>query len=202
MRILLTGTYNSHNKGDATMELVARDRIAAALTDAEVVISSPFPGLDEPFYAPTKVVTCSRRQLIRASFELLAALLWRTLHATTGRDHSALLIGETLRETRHADLVVDLSGDMLTESSGPHVAYSHFIPLLRALFVGTPYLLCAQSIGPFKLTRPPRALPVAPGSRHHCARGGQPRLPDLARTLAGANPPDRRLGLPARAGTG
>ena len=154
MRILLTGTYNSHNKGDATMELVARDRIRAALPEAEVVLSSPFPVLDGPFYAPTPVVPCSRRQLIRATLELGGALLWRLLNCATGRDLPGLLQGAAMAETERADLVIDLSGDMLTESSGPHVAYSHFIPLLRALILGTPYLLCAQSIGPFSLTKP------------------------------------------------
>lgn len=154
MRILLTGTYNCHNKGDATMELVARQRIRDALPDAEVVISSPFPALDGPFYAPTPLVPCSRRKLIRATCELLAGLLWRAARAVSGQDLPALLPGAAMKATRRADLVIDLSGDMLTESSGPHVAYSHFIPLLRALVLGRPYLLCAQSIGPFRLTRP------------------------------------------------
>ena len=153
-RILLTGTYNSHNKGDAAMELVARDRIRAELPDADVVISSPFPALDAPFYAPSTVVFCSRRRLIRASLELCAALLWRLLRAAGGRELPALLPGAAMAATRRATLVIDLSGDMLTESSGAHVAYSHFIPLLRAVILGTPFLLCAQSIGPFRLTRP------------------------------------------------
>jgi polysaccharide pyruvyl transferase WcaK-like protein len=58
-----------------------------------------------------------------------------------------------LTAIRDTDLVVDLSGDMLTEDYGPHVAYSHFLPILTALAMGRPVMLCAQSIGPFKLTR-------------------------------------------------
>jgi colanic acid/amylovoran biosynthesis protein len=55
--------------------------------------------------------------------------------------------------TREADLVVDLSGDMLTEDYGVHVTYSHYVPLLRSLFIGRPYAVVAQSIGPFRYTR-------------------------------------------------
>ena len=56
--------------------------------------------------------------------------------------------------TGNADLLVDLSGDMLTEDYGPHVAFSHYLPMLRAISLGRPYMICAQSIGPFSLTRP------------------------------------------------
>lgn len=134
-RILLTGTYNSRNKGDAAMQLV----MSAALKShfgakAEVEICSPFPDIDRPFYAPTPVRFDDRRRLIRGSLGLLA--------------------GDLQRRFAAADLVIDLSGDMLTEDYGPHVAWSHFLPLLRAQRTKTPYFICAQSIGPFRYTLP------------------------------------------------
>jgi colanic acid/amylovoran biosynthesis protein len=58
------------------------------------------------------------------------------------------------QSTRDADVVIDLSGDMLTEDSGSHLAYSHYLPILRALLLDRPVMLCAQSIGPFKITTP------------------------------------------------
>ena len=58
-----------------------------------------------------------------------------------------------LRAFREADLVIDLSGDMLTEDYGLHLAYSHYLPLLTAIALDRPFVLCAQSIGPFRFTR-------------------------------------------------
>jgi colanic acid/amylovoran biosynthesis protein len=41
---------------------------------------------------------------------------------------------------------------MLTDDYGPHVAYSHYIPIINALLLGRPVVICAQSIGPFRWT--------------------------------------------------
>ena len=38
-----------------------------------------------------------------------------------------LIPDEELQQILKSDLVVDLSGDMLTQDYGPHVAYSHFL---------------------------------------------------------------------------
>ena len=119
---------------------------------------------------PLPVIACSRRRLIRASLELGAGLLWRLLRATTGRAPRWLVSAADMAAVLDSDLVVDLSGDMLTEDSGPHVAYSHFIPLLRAVVLGRPFFICVQSIGPFRLTRPlarfllNRAAAITPGA--------------------------------------
>lgn len=147
MRFVLTGTYNSGNKGDAAMELSAVQGIHEQYPGSEVTILSPFPDMDGSFYAPTPVIGCNRRKLITATLDLARGILWRVF----GGDW---LLSPAMKLVRQADLVVDLSGDMLTEDYGPHVAYSHYIPILRALILGRPYFLCAQSIGPFKLTRP------------------------------------------------
>jgi colanic acid/amylovoran biosynthesis protein len=134
-RVILTGTYNSRNKGDAAMQIA----MSSALTEhfgeaAQIEICSPFPDIDQPFYAPLPVEFDDRRRLIRGSLGVLA--------------------GPLHRRFAEADLVIDLSGDMLTEDYGPHVAWSHFLPLLRARAAKTPYFVCAQSIGPFKHTLP------------------------------------------------
>ncbi|MEO1000527.1 MAG: polysaccharide pyruvyl transferase family protein [Pseudomonadota bacterium] len=156
MKILLTGTYSSFNKGDAAMELsadAAFRRIAEADGGADgpvtVEILAPFPERDGPFYAPTPVADCDRRRLIGASFGLVRALLYRLL----GRRPRALL-NRSHRATEAADLVVDLSGDMLTDAHGPHISISHYIPILRGFILGKPVFICAQSIGPFRATRP------------------------------------------------
>ena len=152
LRILLTGTYNSANKGDAAMELGALQAIRELAPGSEVTILSPFPDLDAPFYAPVPVRRCNRRNLLAATLDLLRAALWRLLFRRSQRTNG--LLSESLRLVRDSDLVIDLSGDMLTDEYGPHVAYSHYIPLLRAVILGRPYFVCAQSLGPFTWTRP------------------------------------------------
>lgn len=147
--IILTGTYNSKNKGDAAMELSTAMALKSALPDAVVNIHTPFPEMDKPFYDPIPVMRCSRRRLIWGSFLVLLGLLWRL----TGWKF-LIQWNPELTSYADADIVVDLSGDMQTESYGPHVAYSHFIPIALALALKRPVMLCAQSIGPFKWTMP------------------------------------------------
>jgi len=150
MTVLLTGTYSSRNKGDLAMQLTAARLFQER--GATVIASVPFPDLDIATYsaAGVGVVPSNRRKLVRASWQLARLGLWRLL----GRRFDWLVGDASLDHYRNAGLVVDLSGDMLTEDYGPHVAYSHFIPLLKALLLGRPLVILAQSIGPFRLTRP------------------------------------------------
>lgn len=148
--VLLTGTYSSFNKGDLAMQLTAAQLLQAR--GAEVVGSVPFADIDAEVYgaAGVRVVASNRRKLIRASWQLLRLAVWRGL----GRRPGWLVRDQNLEAFRVADLVIDLSGDMLTEDYGPHVAYSHFLPLLTAILLGRPLVILAQSIGPFRLTKP------------------------------------------------
>ena len=54
--VVLTGTYNSMNKGDAAMELSTLAELQERFPSARCTVISPFPAIDEPFYAPTPVV--------------------------------------------------------------------------------------------------------------------------------------------------
>jgi colanic acid/amylovoran biosynthesis protein len=152
-RVLLTGTYNSRNKGDAAMEICTANALKSALKEVEIIISTPFPEIDKDFYAPFKVVQCSRRRLIWASLQLLRAYIWGGSNKYLKCDLSFLIPETEIKTYLQSDLIVDLSGDMMTEDYGPHIAFSHFIPVLMALFLHKPFFLCAQSIGPFKLTK-------------------------------------------------
>jgi len=149
INVILTGTYNSKNKGDAAMEISTAGALLKASEDIKVAIHSPFPEMDRPFYSPVPVIRCSRRRLIWGSMLILRGFLWRLLK------WDFLVKGNReLESYANAHVVVDLSGDMQTESYGPHVAYSHFIPIALALAMNRPVMLCAQSIGPFKFTMP------------------------------------------------
>jgi colanic acid/amylovoran biosynthesis protein len=135
------------------MELATAKAILKQIPDAEVVISSPFPQYDEEFYAPIPVTWCSRRRLILATTKLVMLFLWRGLKSSTGLNLSFLVKNTELQHFLNSDVIVDLSGDMLTEDYGVHVAYSHYLPLIMALASNKPFILCAQSIGPFKWTK-------------------------------------------------
>ena len=152
-RVLQTGTYSSWNKGDAAMQASTAIAIRQRWPGADVVIGTPFPGQDEPFYAGiARTVPCARRRFILASCQIARASLWRLAHDLAGRAPNWLIADAELRATFDADLVVDLSGDMLTDDYGPHVAWSHYIPIINAMLLGRPVFICAQSIGPFRWT--------------------------------------------------
>lgn len=153
LRVLQTGTYASWNKGDAAMQLGTAAAVRRRWPDAEVTISAPFPERDRAFYDGTAgVVRCRRRQMVFASLQVARAGGWRLLRRLTGRDARWLIPDQELQACRRADVVVDLSGDMLTEDYGPHVAWSHYIPILTALLLDRPVVVCAQSVGPFRHT--------------------------------------------------
>ena len=137
------------------MEICTAKILQSTLEDAEIIISTPFPEIDRDFYSPFRVVKCSRRRLIWASFQLLRAFIWGLGQKFFGWNLKFLIPEEELQTYVESDLVLDLSGDMLTEDYGPHITYSHFIPILMSLFLRRPVFLCAQSIGPFKLTKYP-----------------------------------------------
>ena len=152
MNFLLTGTYSSHNKGDAAMQLATGQALRKKFPGATVTISAPFAETDRHFYEGSLVVQSTRRRLIWGSLQGLRAWLFRKLYSWFRFNCTALIGNRELRAFHEADVVVDLSGDTLTEDYGPHVTYSHFLPILQAMAIGTPVFVCAQSIGPFKLT--------------------------------------------------
>ncbi len=115
-----------------------------------VTMLAPFADQDRPKYAQLEIAYCNRRKLIRSTADLMLAGLKRLIGAKSFSSNPLSALGHT----NASDVVIDLSGDMLTEDYGPHVAYSHYLPILRALVLGRPYFICAQSIGPFSLTKP------------------------------------------------
>jgi colanic acid/amylovoran biosynthesis protein len=153
-KVLLTGTYCSLNKGDAAMETSTANAISNAIPNCKVTICSPFSKYDKEYYKPIPVEHCYRRRLIYASFLLLRLSIWRFFRSFVKSDLKFLVTHPELQLFFENDLIVDLSGDMLTEDYGVHVAYSHYIPLLMAILADKPIFICAQSIGPFKWTKP------------------------------------------------
>lgn len=154
IRITQTGTYCSKNLGDATMQFCAAREVQARWPEIEVVVSSPFPNLDTKFYAPTKVEKSDRRRLILSTLRVMAAWVLKRWLKMPDRILAKLPLGAEVRSFLKSRLILDLSGDMLTEDYGLIVGYSHFLPLMLARALHRPYALCAQSIGPIRYLRP------------------------------------------------
>jgi hypothetical protein len=88
IRIALTGTYCSCNKGDAAMELGALQALGQLIQDAEFTIHTPFPEIDRKVYGATHLFKSSRRQLIKSFFLLWRCLLWSFICKRFKRDLS------------------------------------------------------------------------------------------------------------------
>ena len=148
--ILQTGTYCSKNKGDAAMQQVFAAEVKRKEPKAEVIIGSPFPEIDTSFYSPIKVIKSRRRNLPLSTLNWLIFEFLKIL----GLPPKRWFMGEEVDFISRADLIVDLSGDMLTEDYGPLIGFSHFLPLLQAQALRRPVIICAQSVGPFRRLKP------------------------------------------------
>lgn len=150
LRILLTGTFCALNKGDAAMHLCAARALQAG---GEITILSPHPEIDRQTYLDWPVVKTSRRNIVPALTRLARVAVWRALDRI-GIDVRILLRGVEIDAYHQSDLLVDLSGDTIAEDYGVACVVSHLVPLLMAALLGRRMMICAQSIGPFRFTRP------------------------------------------------
>ena len=141
--VLIVGTYSGLNKGDRIMQLVSGHAVESLNLDP--IISCPFPEVDKNFY-PASWISKSRRRNLPVSYVLIMILC---LLPKILRERFANFIPE-LSLFMNARLVLDTSGDMLTEDYGPHVALSHLVPLLICKLLDKELIVLAQSIGPFK----------------------------------------------------
>ena len=144
--LLLVGTYCGLNKGDRLMQQVMIDGVLEVHPDTRVVLASPFQDVDREFYPRATVVKASRRNLPLALLKCLLLLLPYRIRIWLARRND-----EWTRYLQ-ADLVVDLSGDMLTEDYGVLIAISHAIPLFYARMLRRKYMVIAQSVGSFRWT--------------------------------------------------
>lgn len=152
--ILQTGTFCSRNKGDASMTLATYVALRRCLPDARITILCPYPELDRTTYPSECLARCSRRRPIKALGLIGRAMLYRIMSRCCPSAISWILRNEELARYCVADLVVDLSGDGLTNTYGIKAILSHLVPVVTAELVGTPVALIAQTIGPLGIARP------------------------------------------------
>jgi len=86
-----------------------------------------------------------------ASFSTLFLLfrcgIWAMLHRF-GVNVNRSICGKRLQEYYDADIVLNTSGDVLTEDYD--CPLSHFVNLLFAILLDKPVVICAESLGPYK----------------------------------------------------
>ena len=142
-KVLIVGTYCSLNKGDRLMQEVTAALVAES--GATPIIASPFPAIDRSVYVDVCVKKSRRRNLPLSVLQIITLLtLPKTFRNKFARNN------DELKEYVSAKYIIDVSGDMLTEDYGPHVAISHLIPLIYCVLLDKPFVVLAQSIGPFK----------------------------------------------------
>lgn len=144
---LLVGTYCGLNKGDRLMQEVA-GYILQQRFKMQVTLLTPFPKIDEQLYSSIKIRKSLRRNLIYSFLRSILLYLF-PVAATSWMTK----FDQELKEYDEADLVVDLSGDMLTEDYGIHVAISHSFPLLTSILTKKDFVVVGQSIGKFVLLK-------------------------------------------------
>lgn len=150
-RVVITGTFCSLNKGDAAMRIALVDELRDALPGCHLTVTTPYPELDKNAYRSHETVKCSRRDAKKVASMLFRAICWNAAYRTLGKDFSGLLNDE-LKMYRNSDVVVDVSGDGITEEYGKKCIYAHLVPVIFAELLAKPVFVCAQTIGPITQT--------------------------------------------------
>ena len=157
--ILLISTNCSWNKGSAAQVISTTETLRRLIPDANFTLISGNPELDSKLCAihNIKVAGLSVKnpfskhsrllRLFRLSYYLLRCALWSAL-CKTKLNVNKLLDEEILTEYDKADIIIDLSGDTLSDK-GTYSFFSLFRTLIGIL-LKKKVTIYSQSIGPFK----------------------------------------------------
>lgn len=143
--ILLTNVYNFYNMGEM-MQLRA---LREGFPSDSITLASPYAFVDPTICdeLDIKVVgslepPSKPRLAVKALADVFTSFSWKT----TGIPR----LNTLLKAYRDSDVILDLGGDTFTDY--PSIAYTaaHVMSLLPAILLSKPYVVCSQSIGPFK----------------------------------------------------
>lgn len=144
--ILFTNIYNFCNRG----EILQLEALTKHLRGSELSVLSIYSFIDQRVCENlgVKVVgTLKPRHSLHlgiwALYTALRALLWRLTHLN-------IFLGKELKEILHSDVIVDQGGDTFSDDSGIIYTVAHSYSLLLAWILGKPYIICSQTVGPFK----------------------------------------------------
>lgn len=152
MKILLTNVYDLFNKG----EIALVTSLVKNIPNTEFMFA--------PFYSFLDIELCKKlgikifgRTNPRPAFLLLfwstltlfRAFIWFLLHKLFSIKPDFLL-NEELKAYLDANLIVDLGGDNFSDDTGFGGSLVHSYSLLFTLLFNRPFIICSQSIGPFR----------------------------------------------------
>jgi colanic acid/amylovoran biosynthesis protein len=156
VKMLITGAYCVLNKGDAALRLGGLPPLKQHIPDAEFTIMTLFPEIDSTIYKDGKVVNAIDSP-VKAVNAVIRCSLWKLFHDYLGFKNSFVnkfIDIEGVREYINSDVVIDISGDSISEVTGFRGTIYHFLHLWLAVVLNKPTVVYAQSVGPFRLTKP------------------------------------------------
>lgn len=152
MRILLTNVYDMFNKG----EVILVTSLVKNLPGVEFTLAPLYSFLDVEFCKKLGIKIFGRTSprhgillLFWSTLTLSRAFLWSFLHKLF-RVRIGVLLNKEVEAYLDANLIVDLGGDNFSDDSGFGGSLVHSYSLLFALLFNKPFIICSQSIGPFK----------------------------------------------------
>ncbi|MEO0243040.1 MAG: polysaccharide pyruvyl transferase family protein, partial [candidate division WOR-3 bacterium] len=158
VKILISGTHSSLHNGTMAMVLATINTLRKLVSyQIEVTIISDTPQIDYARYSGLDIQVIGTPWRLRHSSRILTLLasLLRLFFIL----FSHLLLAFLRLPTRHIssynlllkfDMVIDLGGDNLSETYGLAPLYDNAFPLFLSLLLKKPFIIYAQSIGPFK----------------------------------------------------
>jgi len=154
VRILTIGaTCCGPNKGAAAMELSAFNVLRQLIPDMDfiVAISSIYfePGIEYCQVHNLRHVA-TREHPLKTGLRVARCFLWFILHRYLNLDVKALINEKLLQEYARADLIIDLSGDSISDNYHWLQSIQACSFLLPAIFLEKTVVIYPQSIGPFR----------------------------------------------------
>lgn len=154
--MLITGAYCVLNRGDAALRLGGLPSIKKVIPNAEFVIMTPYPEIDSNIYKHGDVVRAITSPL-NAVNVVTRCVLWKIFYDQLGIRYNfinRLLELDEIDKYTKSDIVIDISGDSISEVTGFRGTVYHFLHVWLAITLNKPIVIYAQSVGPFKFTKP------------------------------------------------
>jgi len=161
--ILLHGTAMHHiicleyNRGTTGFVLGVIESLRKLIPEAKFISLIQF---SDSFSAKHNIKVVKNNLFSLKSFSLLESLkssllflrcvLWVILRKYFSIKASILVNNRILKEYRQADVIIDLSADFFNDSYGIIPVIEYCRDILFGVLLGTPVVICSQSIGPFR----------------------------------------------------
>lgn len=148
-KILFVGAYCALNRGDAALRLGAISALNSHIPNLEVTILTLHPEIDSKIYRDYKVIgdINSAADVIKIVNNCIFYRLNKRLGIKKKYD-------EIIQSYIGSDIIIYSGGDTLSETYGYSAFIFHFLHIWIAEMLNKPMILYAQSIGPFKITKP------------------------------------------------